>query len=144
MTKQSVPVRAGDAFVAKFKREPASASDCAWLNGYAEALTILEGEPPVTRLPTDEAFCKAVALDSRGECGGYSPDAVEEILKLANARCTPNQAEPKDDLVHGERAEAIGLLRLAWGVCVNEKRPALANEITSFIDRLSGNRGGST
>lgn len=51
-------------------------------------ITVPQDEPPVARLPTDEAFCKAVALDSRGECGGYSPHAVEEILKLANARCT--------------------------------------------------------
>jgi len=34
---QSPGVRAGNAFVAKFKREPTEQSDCAWLNGYAEA-----------------------------------------------------------------------------------------------------------
>lgn len=45
--------------------------------------------------------------------------------------------ETSDDLVHGERAEAIGLLRICWGVCVNENRRELANDLTDLIDRLS-------
>jgi hypothetical protein len=37
-SKQSNAVQAGNAFVARFNREPANGSDAAWLNGYAAAL----------------------------------------------------------------------------------------------------------
>lgn len=40
--RKSAAVQAGDAFVAKYGREPKSASDSAWLNGYAEALRPLK------------------------------------------------------------------------------------------------------
>lgn len=64
---------------------------------------------------------------------------LEKEIKELKAKASA--VEPRDDLVHGERAEAIGLLRLAWGVCHNENRPALAAEIEGFINRLAENRG---
>jgi hypothetical protein len=44
-SKPSNAVLAGNAFVARFKREPVSPSDAAWLNGYVIAL---EGNAPET------------------------------------------------------------------------------------------------
>lgn len=38
------PNAAGEAFVAKFKREPVSATDAAWLNGYAYAIGVAKDQ----------------------------------------------------------------------------------------------------
>jgi hypothetical protein len=55
--EQSAIVRAGEAFVAKFKREPVSASDCAWLNGYVAASgetgCVAQASDPARALLTD-------------------------------------------------------------------------------------------
>jgi hypothetical protein len=42
--KPSPGVQAGNAFFTTFKREPTSATDCAWLNGYAAAIEQPSGE----------------------------------------------------------------------------------------------------
>jgi hypothetical protein len=100
----------------------------------------------------DESFYRCEAVDAefermdktieslRRDLADPPADVQEAVLRKLNLWPPPAPVEPRDDLVHGERAEAIGLLRLAWGVCVNENRPALANEITTFIDRLALNR----
>lgn len=67
-SKQSIAVRAGEAFVAKFKREPSTASDAAWLNGYADRDAV-ETISPQSALEHGEYLAKAVESyrDARNE-----------------------------------------------------------------------------
>lgn len=50
---------ASDAFVAWFGREPASAADCAWMNGYAAALLARVAPEPSADAVGCHAFCSS-------------------------------------------------------------------------------------
>jgi hypothetical protein len=82
-------VQAGNAFVAKFGREPVSASDCAWLNGYAAAVET-KAEPALD--PRMIEACKALQAILDSACSapapyhGHAMDPVNDLRLVSGRR----------------------------------------------------------
>jgi hypothetical protein len=91
--EQSAIVRAGEAFVAKFKREPVSASDCAWLNGYVAA----SGETPAELLncgpgtPWDR-LCGEPSCEYCGARRAADPDVCLTEMNISAKAGEPMEA----------------------------------------------------
>lgn len=88
--RKSATVQAGNAFVAKYGREPKSASDAAWLNGYAEALPTPNQTTDVRILQSTDRIIRAAiafvgAIETDTQIATVSKQALDEWIELSDA-----------------------------------------------------------
>lgn len=109
---------AGERFVQKFKREPASASDAAWLNGFVEACSPLEPRETPRDDAAFEAGWRASAEWAKRDDLVHDIDSfayrIERFNRLERLAVEPRETSPDEELRKRATRLIVAMRRDRW------------------------------